>query len=62
MSSLESDHRQRDLDDQVQRYREAATAALEQLAWSVGYLREIHKPELANALDRNRRQILERMG
>lgn len=62
MSSLESDDRRRDLDSEVERYREAATAALEQLAWSVGYLREIHKPELANALDRNRRQILERMG
>ena len=62
MSSLESDDRQRDLDHEVQRYREAATAALEQLEWSVGYLREIHKPELANALDRSRKQILERMG
>lgn len=62
MSSLESDDRQRDLDDEVERYRDAATAALEQLEWSVGYLREIRKPELANALDRNRRQILERMG
>lgn len=62
MSSLESDDRQRDLDAEVERYREAATAALEQLEWSVGYLREIRKPELANALDRNRRQIAERMG
>ena len=62
MSSLESDDRQRDLDDEVERYRDAATAALEQLEWSVGYLREIRKPELANALERNRRQILERMG
>ena len=62
MSSLESDDRERDLDDEVERYRDAATAALEQLEWSVGYLREIRKPQLANALDRNRRQILERMG
>ena len=61
MSSLESDDHQHDLDDEVERYREAATAALEQLEWSVGYLREIHKPELANAIDRNRKQILERM-
>ena len=61
MDSLDSDDRQRDLDDEVERYREAATAALEQLEWSVGYLREIRKPELANALDRNRRQILDRM-
>ena len=62
MSSLESDERERELDDEVERYRDAATAALDQLAWSVGYLREIRKPELANALDRNRKQILERMG
>jgi hypothetical protein len=61
MSSIEADDRERELDDEVQRYRDAATAALEQLAWSVGYLREIRKPEIANALDRNRRQILERM-
>jgi hypothetical protein len=62
MGSLESDDRKRVLDDEVERYRDAATAALEQLEWSVGYLREIRKPELANALDRNRRQILQRMG
>jgi hypothetical protein len=62
MSSQESDDRARDLAEEAERYREAATAALEQLEWSVGYLREIRKPELANAIDRNRRQILERMG
>jgi hypothetical protein len=61
MNSLESGHRKRDLDAEVERYRDAATAALEQLEWSVGYLREIRKPELANALDRNRKQIAERM-
>ncbi|HKE79612.1 MAG TPA: hypothetical protein VKB54_09900 [Solirubrobacteraceae bacterium] len=62
MGSPESDDRQRDLDKEVERYREAATAALEQLEWSVGYLRALHRPELANELDRNRKQILERMG
>jgi hypothetical protein len=62
MGSRESDNRQRDLDREIERYRQAAIAALEQLEWSAGYLREIRKLELAKALDRNRRQILQRMG
>jgi len=46
-------------DDETQRYREAATRALDQLQWTVGYLHRIRKPELARALERNRKQILE---
>ena len=54
--ATDRDDRERD------RYREAATAALEQLEWAVGYLHSIRKSELARALDRNRKQILERLG
>ena len=60
MASRESDDRQRVLDREIERYRDAATAALEQLEWSVGYLHRIHKDKLANALERNRREIRER--
>jgi hypothetical protein len=55
----ENDERERALDREIERYREAAAAALEQLEWGIGYLREIHRPEIARALDRNRRQIVE---
>ena len=57
MASRESDDRQRVLDREIERYRQAATGALDQLEWSVGYLHRIHKDQLANALERNRREI-----
>ena len=53
--------RQRELDREVERYREASDAALGQLEWVVGYLNKIHKPQIAGALDRNRKQILKRV-
>jgi hypothetical protein len=62
MASRRSDNRQRDLDDELERYRAAAMAALKQLEWCAGYLREIQKAELAIALDRNRKEILQRIG
>jgi hypothetical protein len=40
------------------RYREAAASALSQLEWIVGYLNKVGKPQIARALDRNRRRIL----
>ena len=48
-----------DLDREIERYQEAAISALEQLEWIVGYLHKIRKPELAQVLDRNRKQIME---
>ena len=57
----EVNERERELDREVARYREAATAALQQLEWIVGYLDTIRKPSLARALERNRRQIAERL-
>ena len=48
-----------DREREIERYREAAMRALEQLEWVVGYLYEIRKPKIARAIARNRRQILE---
>ena len=49
--------RERELDGEIERYREAATAALDQLDWAINYLR-MPKPQIAAALDRNRRFIV----
>jgi hypothetical protein len=51
----------RDLDREIERYREAAEVALEQLEWAINYLYQARKVEIARALARNRKQILERM-
>jgi hypothetical protein len=51
--------RQQELDWEIDRYREAAVSALGQLEWIVGYLHKIRRPEIARALERNRRQIVE---
>jgi hypothetical protein len=48
-------------DREISRYRRAATNALDQLEWCVEYLYRVRKPDIARALDRNRRQILERL-
>jgi hypothetical protein len=58
-SSSEGKDRQRELDHEIERYREAATSALGQLEWIVGYFDKIGKPQIARTLDRNRRHILE---
>jgi hypothetical protein len=50
-----------DREREIERYREAAMRALEQLEWVVGYLYEIQKPKIARAIARNRRQILEHL-
>jgi hypothetical protein len=51
------DNRERE----IERYREAAMRALDQLEWVVGYLYEIRKPKIARAIARNRKQILEHL-
>jgi hypothetical protein len=61
MASDESRNGDRDRDREIGRYRQAAISTLEQLEWVVGYLHKIRKPELARVLDRNRKQIIERM-
>jgi hypothetical protein len=49
--------RKRELDRESARYREAASMALEQLEWAIGYLRKIRRLEIAAALERNRRRL-----
>jgi hypothetical protein len=55
------DDRSRELDPEAARYRQAAVHALAQLEWVVRYLHKIRKAELARVIDRNRKQILERI-
>jgi hypothetical protein len=43
--------------DEVDRYRQAAEDALQQLDWTIGYLHGIHKTEISKALARNRSYI-----
>jgi hypothetical protein len=57
-----SDKRERRLDAEIEQYREAADSALGQLEWIVAYLHQIRKPQLARALDQNRKQILKDIG
>src|SRR5918995_648335 len=48
-------------DRELVRYRRAATNAPDQPGWCGGYLYRVRKPDIARAIDRNRRQILERL-
>lgn len=54
--------RSRRQDDELVRYRQAAEETLNQVDWCIGYLYRIRKPEIARALERNRRSIRRRMG
>jgi hypothetical protein len=55
------DDRQRDRDDgraqEVERYRQAAEDALQQLDWCIGYLHGIRKLDVSRALAKNRSYI-----
>jgi hypothetical protein len=44
-------------DSEVQRYRQAAEDALQQLDWCIGYLHGIRKSELSARLAKNRSYI-----
>jgi hypothetical protein len=59
--AYESRNGERDWDREIERYRQAAISTLEQLEWIIEYLRKILKPELAEALERNRKQIIEKI-
>lgn len=48
-----------DQDSDVERYRQAAQDALEQLDWCIGYLHGIKKSSIAGVLARNRAHIRE---
>ena len=43
--------------DEVERYRQAAEDALQQLDWCIGYLHGIRKTEISRALAKNRAYI-----
>ena len=44
-------------DDELERYRQAAEDALQQLDWCIGYLHGIRKTDISRALAKNRSQI-----
>jgi hypothetical protein len=44
-------------DDELERYRQAAEDALQQLDWCIGYLHGIRKTEISRALAKNRSYI-----
>jgi hypothetical protein len=60
MSTREPQHDDRGLDRESERYRRAAMEALGQLEWCIEYLHEQRKTDIARALSRNRRRIIER--
>jgi len=43
--------------DEMERYRQAAEDALQQLDWCIGYLHGIRKTEISRALAKNRSHI-----
>ena len=47
--------------DDVERYKAAANAALEQLNWAINYLYRIRKARIAAVLERNREDIARRV-
>jgi hypothetical protein len=55
MARNDDDNRSdRDRDGEVERYRQAAEDALQQLDWCIGYLHGIRKVDVSRALARNR--------
>jgi hypothetical protein len=46
----------------VERYREAAELTLEQLQWVISLLYRLGRSSIAEALDKNRKTIIERYG
>jgi hypothetical protein len=57
VASRETRNGGRDRDREIERYREAAETALDQLDWCIDYLYRVGKPDIARALARNRSQI-----
>lgn len=51
----------RDVDRELERYREAAWRALDQLEWCINYLQSQRRGDIARALARNRSQIVKRI-
>jgi hypothetical protein len=53
----DGNRRDQDRDRDVERYRQAAEDALQQLDWCIGYLHGIRKLEVSKALAKNRSYI-----
>jgi hypothetical protein len=51
------DRNRGDSRQEVERYRQAAEDALQQLDWCIGYLHGIRKTEISRALSKNRSYI-----
>jgi hypothetical protein len=60
-SDGEGDRRRGDSREEVERYRQAAEDALQQLDWCIGYLHGIRKTQISRALSRNRSHIRTRL-
>jgi hypothetical protein len=60
MASHDTRERTRELEHEIGRYREAAIQAVDQLQWCVNYLYRARRSQLAQTLERNRAQIIER--
>ena len=61
MAEDEEDEEAREREEEIARYRLAAEETLEQLEWCVNYLHRIRKGRIAEAVNKNRRQIQRRM-
>jgi hypothetical protein len=67
MESRETKRDDRDLDRELERYRQAAWDALDQLDWCINfdwcinYLHRIRKDSIAKGIERNRLRIMERI-
>jgi hypothetical protein len=61
MAEDEEDEEAREREEEIARYRRAAEETLEQLEWCVNYLHRIRKGRIAEAVNKNRRQIQRRM-
>jgi hypothetical protein len=60
-SDGERDRQRDDSREEVERYRQAAEDALQQLDWCIGYLHGIRKTGISRALSRNRSHIRSRL-
>jgi len=60
-SDGEGDRNRSDSREEVERYRQAAEDALQQLDWCIGYLHGIKKTEVSRVLSRNRSHIRSRL-
>jgi hypothetical protein len=57
MAEDKQDDEARRREEEIARYRRAAEETLEQLEWCVNYLHRIRKSPIAEAINKNRRQI-----